>query len=160
MANDVEIAGLCTAILIMDAYDLRKTTPHQTDLARMKAGQLGGQFWSVYVPGEVKDSGYARIQLEQIDIARRIIQKYPERLVAASTAADMRAAFKAVMGGKQVAMLAPTTVLSQQHYQNLRERFSDYPIKVEVLNRFRSAAESKKVVAALAARYQRPRPAQ
>jgi transcription-repair coupling factor (superfamily II helicase) len=55
------------------------------------------------------------------------------------------------MGGKQVAMLAPTTVLSQQHYQNLRERFSDYPIKVEVLNRFRSAAESKKVVAALAA---------
>ena len=67
------------------------------------------------------------------------------------TEVAIRAAFKAVMGGKQVAMLAPTTVLSQQHYQNLRERFSDYPIKVEVLNRFRSAAESKKVLAALAA---------
>jgi membrane dipeptidase len=93
-----------TAPLDVDAYDLRKITPHQTDLARMKAGQLGGQFWSVYVPGEVKDSGYARIQLEQIDIARRIIQKYPERLVAASTAADMRAAFKAGKVGSMLGM--------------------------------------------------------
>lgn len=67
------------------------------------------------------------------------------------TEVAIRAAFKAVMGGKQVAMLAPTTVLSQQHYQNLRERYSDYPIKVEVLNRFRSMAESKKVLEALAA---------
>ncbi|MBI1810149.1 MAG: membrane dipeptidase [Gemmatimonadetes bacterium] len=78
----------------VDAYDLRKTTPHQTDLARMKAGHLGGQFWSIYIPGEVKDSGYARIQLEQFDIARRIIAKYPERLVTAGTAAEVRAAFK------------------------------------------------------------------
>lgn len=93
-----------TAPRDVDAYDLRKTTPHQTDLARMKAGQLGGQFWSVYIPGEVKDSGYARIQLEQIDIARRIIQKYPERLVAASTAADMRAAFKAGKVGSMLGM--------------------------------------------------------
>lgn len=66
------------------------------------------------------------------------------------TEVAIRAAFKAVMGGKQVAMLAPTTVLSQQHYHNLRERFSDYPIRVEVLNRFRTAAESKKVLDALA----------
>jgi membrane dipeptidase len=84
-----------TAPRDVDAYDLRKKTPHQTDIARMRAGHLGGQFWSVYVPGEVKDSGYARIQLEEIDIARRTIAKYPEALVAASTAADMRAAFKA-----------------------------------------------------------------
>ena len=55
----------------VEAYDLRKHTPHQTDIARMRSGKLGGQFWSVYVPGEVRDSGYARIQLEQIDIARR-----------------------------------------------------------------------------------------
>ncbi len=67
------------------------------------------------------------------------------------TEVAIRAAFKAVMGGKQVAMLAPTTVLSQQHYHNLRERFSDYPVRVEVLNRFRSAADSKKVLEALAA---------
>ncbi len=83
-----------TAPRDVDAYDLRKTTPHQTDLARMNAGKLGGQFWSIYIPGEAKDSGYARMQLEQFDIARRIIAKYPEKLVTASTAADVRAAFK------------------------------------------------------------------
>jgi membrane dipeptidase len=88
----------------VDAYDLRKHTPHQTDLARMREGKLGGQFWSVYIPGEVKDSGYARIQLEQIDIARRTIAKYPEVLVAASTAADVRAAFKAGKVGSLMGM--------------------------------------------------------
>jgi membrane dipeptidase len=84
-----------TAPRDVDAYDLRKRTPHQTDIARMRAGHLGGQFWSVYVPGEVKDSGYARILLEQIDITKRMIAKYPEAMVAASNAADVRAAFKA-----------------------------------------------------------------
>src|ERR1017187_7649222 len=64
----------------VDAYDLRKRTPHQTDIARMRSGKLGGQFWSVYIPGEIRDSGYARVQLEQIDIARRMIAKYPEAL--------------------------------------------------------------------------------
>ncbi|HEX7547057.1 MAG TPA: dipeptidase [Gemmatimonadaceae bacterium] len=79
----------------VDAYDLRKHTPHQTDIARMRSGKLGGQFWSVYIPGEYRDSGYARVQLEQIDIARRMIAKYPGTLLAASTAADVRAAFAA-----------------------------------------------------------------
>jgi membrane dipeptidase len=79
----------------VDAYDLRKHTPHQTDIARMRSGKLGGQFWSVYIPGEDRDSGYARVQLEQIDIARRMIAKYPEALIGASTAADVRAAFAA-----------------------------------------------------------------
>jgi membrane dipeptidase len=86
----------------VEAYDLRKHTPHQTDVARMRTGKLGGQFWSVYIPGEARDSGYARMQLEQIDIARRMIAKYPETLVAASTAADVRAAFAA---GKVGSML-------------------------------------------------------
>ncbi len=62
------------------------------------------------------------------------------------TEVAIRAAFKAVMGGKQVAVLVPTTVLAQQHYQTFRERMSDYPISVETLSRFRSVAEQKKVV--------------
>lgn len=78
----------------VEAYDLRKTTPHQTDLARIRSGRLGGQFWSVYIPGDIKDSGYARVQLEQIDIARRMIARYPEALVPAFTAGDVRAAFR------------------------------------------------------------------
>lgn len=67
------------------------------------------------------------------------------------TEVAIRAAFKAVMNGKQVAVLVPTTVLAQQHYQNFRERMSDYPITVEVLSRFRSAAEQREVVKKLRA---------
>jgi membrane dipeptidase len=76
------------------AYDLRTPTPKQTDLARLKEGEVGAQFWSIYVPGEVKDSGYARIQLEQFDIARRMIARYPDRLALALTASDIERAFK------------------------------------------------------------------
>jgi membrane dipeptidase len=76
------------------AYDLRQHTSGHTDLARLATGQVGAQFWSVYVPGEIKDSGYARVQLEQIDIARRVIARYPDRLALALTAADIEREFK------------------------------------------------------------------
>ena len=77
----------------VEAYDLRKHTPRMTDLERLDKGMMGAQFWSVYIPGEIKDSGYARVQLEQIDIARRMIAKYPERLEFATGTADIRRAF-------------------------------------------------------------------
>lgn len=80
----------------VDHFDLRTNLKKQdTDLARMRKGGLGGQFWSIYIPGEVKDSGYARVQLEQFDIARRMIARYPKDLVFASTAADARRAMAA-----------------------------------------------------------------
>jgi len=79
----------------VEAYDLRKRTPGQTDLARLAKGMVGGQFWAVHVPGEAKDSGYARYQLEQIDLATRVIEKYPDRLQACPTALCMREAFAA-----------------------------------------------------------------
>jgi len=62
------------------------------------------------------------------------------------TEVAIRAAFKAVMGGKQVAVLAPTTVLAQQHYNTFRERMSDYPVRVEMLSRFRTKPEQTKTV--------------
>ena len=65
------------------------------------------------------------------------------------TEVAIRAAFKAVMGGKQVAILAPTTVLAQQHYNTFRERMSDYPVRVEMLSRFRTKAEQNKTVKGL-----------
>ena len=74
-------------------YDLRKHGPHETDLARLREGQVGAQFWSVWVPSV--DSGSARMQLEQIDIARRMIAAYPEALVFATRAADIEAAHRA-----------------------------------------------------------------
>jgi membrane dipeptidase len=76
------------------AYDLRKPTSGQTDFARLKLGGVGAQFWSVYVPGEI-GSGFARTQLEQIDIARRIIAQYPDKLQFATSVADIRAAHRA-----------------------------------------------------------------
>ena len=76
------------------AYDLTKRTPGHTDLERLRQGMVGGQFWSVYIPGNYRDSGFARVQLEQIDIARRVIAMYPRHFQAALTAADVRAAFR------------------------------------------------------------------
>ena len=78
----------------VDAYDLRQHTPGHTDLARLKEGMIGAQFWSVYTPGEWPDSGYAKVQLQQIDIARRVIAKYPDRLALALTAADIPRIFR------------------------------------------------------------------
>jgi len=78
------------APLDLEAYDLTRPTPGHTDLARLRTGRVGGQFWSVYVPGEVRDSGYARVQLEQIDIARRTIARYPTDFAWALTAQTVR----------------------------------------------------------------------
>jgi membrane dipeptidase len=71
------------------AYDLRKTAEGQTDFARLAEGKVSGQFWSIYIPGEIKDSGFARVQLEEFDIARRMIAQYPDKLVLALTADDI-----------------------------------------------------------------------
>lgn len=62
------------------------------------------------------------------------------------TEVAMRAIFKAVMAGKQVAVLVPTTVLAQQHFQTFSDRFSHWGLHVDVLNRFRSAAEKKETL--------------
>lgn len=66
------------------------------------------------------------------------------------TEVAIRAAFKAITGGKQVALLCPTTVLAEQHWRTFRERFSDYPIRVDLLNRFRSPSEVRATIAGLA----------
>ena len=67
------------------------------------------------------------------------------------TEVAIRAAFKCVMDGKQVAILVPTTVLAQQHFNNFRERMADYPIRVELLSRYRTPREQNLVVKNLAA---------
>ncbi|MGH7938398.1 MAG: DEAD/DEAH box helicase, partial [Chthoniobacterales bacterium] len=62
------------------------------------------------------------------------------------TEVAIRAAFKAVMEGKQVAILTPTTVLAQQHFETFRQRMLDYPVRIEMLSRFRSQAEQRNVL--------------
>jgi transcription-repair coupling factor (superfamily II helicase) len=84
----------------------------------------------------------------KIDMERR---QSMDRLICGDvgfgkTEVAVRAAFKAVMDGKQVAVLAPTTVLAQQHFEVFRHRMLDYPVRIEMLSRFRSQSEQKKVL--------------
>ena len=66
------------------------------------------------------------------------------------TEVAIRAAFKAIDNGKQVAILVPTTVLAEQHYKTIQQRLAEYPFRVEVLNRFKSAAKQRETIKALA----------
>ncbi len=93
--NDLPWAIRENAALPRDvvAYDLRSRTPGATDLERLREGGVGGQFWSVYIPGELP-GGFARTQLEQIDIALRVIARYPDRLALATTADEVERAMR------------------------------------------------------------------
>lgn len=94
-----------------------------------------------------------RDQLKAIQEAKADMErpKPMDRLICGDvgfgkTEVAIRAAFKAVMGGRQVAILVPTTVLAQQHFNTFRERMADYPVRVELLSRFRTPRERKQVV--------------
>jgi transcription-repair coupling factor (superfamily II helicase) len=96
-------------------------------------------------------------QLRAIDDVKDDMEsdKPMDRLVCADvgygkTEIAVRAAFKAVAAGKQVAVLVPTTILAQQHHATFAERFHNFPVRVEMLSRFLSAAEAKRVVSDLA----------
>ena len=86
------------------------------------------------------------------DVKRDLEKSVPmERLVCGDvgygkTEVAVRGSFKALMDGKQVAILVPTTVLAQQHYNTFSERLADYPVKIEMLSRFKSKAEQKRIV--------------
>ena len=92
-------------------------------------------------------------QLQAIEAVKQDMQssKIMDRLVCGDvgygkTEIAIRAAFKAVQDGKQVAYLVPTTILAQQHYNTFVQRMKDFPVRVDLMCRFRSAAEQKKTV--------------
>ena len=88
----------------VEAYDLRTATAGQTDLPRMSQGMVGGQFWSVYIPGEAETQklGFAKVQLEQIEIAHRVIRKYSDRFELAVRSSEVMPIFRK---GKVASML-------------------------------------------------------
>jgi transcription-repair coupling factor (superfamily II helicase) len=97
-------------------------------------------------------------QLQAIEDVKRDMEspKPMDRLVAGDvgygkTEIALRASFKAVMDGKQVAVVVPTTVLAQQHYNVFGERFARFPVAVELVSRFRGAAETKEILNRVAA---------
>ena len=93
-------------------------------------------------------------QLKAIEDTKRDMEsgRIMDRLVCGDvgygkTEIALRAAFKAVQSGKQVAVLVPTTILAQQHYNTFSQRMKDFPVTIEMLSRFRTAAEQKKIIA-------------
>lgn len=74
-------------------HDLRDHPPFMTDIARLRQGRVGAQFWSVYIPFEAVDSGAAKVQLEQIDIAKEMFARYPDVFEEAYDASDVERIF-------------------------------------------------------------------
>ena len=76
------------------AYDLRQRTPGHTDLERLRRGMVGAQFWSVYIPHSAVREGAAKVQLEQIDIAKQIFRMYPDAFQETLTPGEVMPAFR------------------------------------------------------------------
>ncbi len=107
-----------------DAFEYQLTPDQEAAIEDVKEGMQSAQPMDRLIVGDV---GYGKTEVA------------------------MRAAFKAVMEGKQVAVLAPTTVLVLQHYKTFQQRFSPFPARIEMLSRFRSAKELKESVKAIEA---------
>ncbi len=109
------------------------------------------EFESAFIFEETPDQWRA-IQETKADMEK---PKPMDRLICGDvgfgkTEVAIRAAFKAVMDGRQVAVLVPTTVLAQQHFNTFRERMADYPVRIELLSRFRTRRQQQRVVKDLA----------
>ncbi|HEY0164799.1 MAG TPA: dipeptidase [Sphingomicrobium sp.] len=99
----------------LESGGAEREKPVMTDMARMRAGRVGGQFWSVYITGTITGDAALRATIEQIDTARRLIAAYPRHLEIASTAADIErihrqgkiASVLGMEGGRQIAGSMP-----------------------------------------------------
>ena len=76
------------------AYDLRARTPGHTDIERLRAGMVGAQFWSIYIPFRSVEEGAAKTQLEQIDIAQQVFARYPDVFAETLTPQQVMPAFR------------------------------------------------------------------
>ncbi len=130
-----ELLQLYTAREVVTGHAFSPDTPWQTELE--------ASFPYEETPDQLRAVEEVKRDMEQPRPMDRLIcgdAGYGKTEVA------LRAAFKAVMDGKQVAVLVPTTVLAQQHYETFRERLKPFPVVVEMLSRFRSPAEQKEIL--------------
>ncbi|WP_417222761.1 transcription-repair coupling factor [Amphritea sp.] len=142
------------------AEKVRDTAAELLDIYARRAARRGHQFNS---PDEHYASFSAAFPFEetvdQANAIQAVVQDMQspqpmDRLVCGDvgfgkTEVAMRAAFIAIQSNKQVAILVPTTLLAQQHYENFRDRFADWPVNVELISRFRSGKESNAVIESL-----------
>ncbi len=133
---------------LLELYAARRVLP---GIAASADSEWQHEFEDSFIYRETED------QLSAIDdVKRDMEQTCPmDRLICGDvgygkTEVALRAAFKCVMDARQVGVLVPTTILAQQHYTTFRERLADYPVRVEMLSRFRTAAQLRKTVAEVA----------
>ena len=136
------------------AEKVRDTAAELLDIYARRAARKGFRFTN---PDENYSSFSAAFPFEEtVDqgnaiqaVIRDMTAKQPmDRLVCGDvgfgkTEVAMRAAFMAVQSNKQVAVLVPTTLLAQQHYENFKDRFADWPVNVELISRFRTGKQTR-----------------
>jgi len=143
------------------AEQVRDVAAELLDIYARRAARQGYAFRDPQLDYETFSAGFpfeeTPDQQAAIDAVREdlLAAKPMDRLVCGDvgfgkTEVAMRAAFIAVHGGKQVAVLVPTTLLAQQHYNSFRDRFADWPVRVEVMSRFKSAKDVQSAIAELA----------
>ena len=134
---------------LLDVYSRRATRPghaYEIDETQLRAFDAGFPF------EETADQAAAIQQvLDDLRAPRPMDRVVCGDVGFGKTEVALRAAFVAVQGGRQVAVLVPTTLLAQQHYQTFADRFADWPIKIELLSRFRGDAQARDALAGLAA---------
>jgi transcription-repair coupling factor (superfamily II helicase) len=110
------------------------------------------EFESAFLYEETRDQARAIAETKQdLETPRPMDRLICGDVGFGKTEVALRAAFKVIMSGKQAAVLVPTTVLAQQHFNTFRERMADYPVRVELLSRYRSRREQASLVRELAA---------
>ncbi|MCQ4323618.1 transcription-repair coupling factor [Stutzerimonas stutzeri] len=143
------------------AEQVRDVAAELLDIYARRAARQGYAFRDPQLDYETFSAGFpfeeTPDQQAAIDAVREdlLAAKPMDRLVCGDvgfgkTEVAMRAAFIAVHSGKQVAVLVPTTLLAQQHYNSFRDRFADWPVRVEVMSRFKSAKDVQSAIAELA----------
>ncbi|HEX9014785.1 MAG TPA: transcription-repair coupling factor, partial [Chloroflexota bacterium] len=132
---------------LLAVYSARQAQPgHAFSPDTPWQAELEASFPYVETPDQVESIRQVK---EDMEISRPMDRLICGDVGYGKTEVALRAAFKAVMDGKQVAVLVPTTVLAQQHYNTFRERLQAFPVAVEVLSRFRSEKEQRQVVEGL-----------
>ena len=128
---------------LIKLYALRKSTP---GFAFPEDGYLQAELEASFIYEDTPDQAQA-----SEDVKRDMTRSYPmDRLICGDvgfgkTEVALRAAFKAVVGGKQVAVLVPTTILALQHFKTFNDRLKEFGVSVDYVNRFRSTAEKKDI---------------
>lgn len=147
--NRVKASVQDIAADLIKIYAKREATP---GYAFSKDTHVHQEFASLFPYEETRDQLRAIAEItEDMEKPRPMDRLLCGDVGYGKTEVAIRAAFKAVMDGKQVAVLVPTTILAQQHYETFRERFQDYPVEIAVLSRFRSRKEQNETLKKLKA---------